>query len=101
MSEGYKDPAAVIIGGVIEEHLRKLCGRADIDTTINGRPKKADAMNNELAAANVYLKLDQKSVTAWLDIRNNAAHGKFDQYNTEQVKNMLLGHRNFITRIPA
>ncbi|RPJ77653.1 MAG: hypothetical protein EHM20_05740, partial [Alphaproteobacteria bacterium] len=25
LEEGYKDPAAVLIGGVLEEHLRKLC----------------------------------------------------------------------------
>src|SRR6516162_7987576 len=25
--EGYKDPAAVMAGGVLEEHLRKLCGK--------------------------------------------------------------------------
>ena len=26
----YKDPAAVIAGGVLEEHLRKLCARTPI-----------------------------------------------------------------------
>jgi hypothetical protein len=101
LSEGYKDPAAVIAGGVVEEHLRKLCTKNSIATTANGRPKKADAMNSELAAANAYSKLDQKSVTAWLDLRNKAAHGQYAEYSKEQVNLMLLGHREFMARNPA
>jgi hypothetical protein len=101
LSEGYKDPAAVIAGGVVEEHLRKLCTKNSIAVTVNGKPKKAESMNSELAAANAYSKLDQKSVTAWLDLRNKAAHGQYSEYSKEQVNLMLLGHREFMARNPA
>jgi hypothetical protein len=42
LSEGYKDPAAVIIGGVLEEHLRQLCQKNGIPITITkgGRIKQ-------------------------------------------------------------
>lgn len=40
LTEGFKDPAAVIIGGVIEEHLRKLCEHTAIPTITNNKPNK-------------------------------------------------------------
>jgi hypothetical protein len=99
LEEGYKDPAAVLVGGVLEEHLRGLCTTRTIETVVAGRAKKADTMNGELARAGAYYKLDQKSVTAWLDLRNNAAHGKFNEYSAEQVKMLLSGVREFVARI--
>lgn len=102
LKEGYKDPAAVVAGSVLEEHLRQLCTGNAIPTEMerDGRftPKKADSMNSELAGANVYGKLDQKSVTSWLDLRNKAAHGKYEEYTREQVNLMLQGITNFIAR---
>jgi hypothetical protein len=58
-------------------------------------------INSELCAAGVYLKADQKSVTAWLDLRNSAAHGKYTDYTKDQILIMLQGVRNFISRLPA
>ena len=58
-------------------------------------------MNAELAGANVYSKLDQKNVTAWLDLRNKAAHGKYGEYTKEQVALLIQSVRDFITRNPA
>jgi len=102
LKEGFKDPAAVLAGGVLEEHLRKLCEKNDIKTHMpNDKPKNASALNDELAGEGAYNKLEQKSVTAWLDLRNNAAHGKYDQYDKNQVVNMIQGVRDFITRNPA
>jgi len=101
LSEGYKDPSAVIAGSVLEEHLRKLCIRNGIGVETSGRPKKADTLNSEMAAKAVYSKLDQKSVTAWLDLRNKAAHGKYSEYNKDQVDFMIKSVRDFLSRNPA
>ena len=101
LAEGYKDPAAVIIGGVLEEHLRKLCLKNSIAITINNRFKKADMMNSDLSNNGIYNKLDQKNVTAWLDLRNKAAHGKYTEYTDEQVEFTLSAIRDFIARLPA
>jgi hypothetical protein len=103
LDEGYKDPAAVLIGGVLEGHLRKLCVKSGIATELteeNGkpRPKKAERMNTDLAGKQVYSKLDQKSVTAWLDLRNKAAHGHYAEYSQEQVALMSQGVTDFLTR---
>jgi len=98
LEQDYKDPAAVLVGGVLEEHLRKLCEKNGIAIAVDGRPKKADTMNSELTSAGVYGKLDQKSVTAWLDLRNKAAHGRYGEYTKQQVELMLQGVRDFISR---
>ena len=105
LAEGYKDPAAVMVGSVLEEHLRRLCGKNSIPIEVtkadgSKAPLKADAMNSELAKASIYTKLDLKNVTAWLDLRNNAAHGKYGEYTADQVDLMLRGVSHFVARKP-
>ncbi len=104
LEEGYKDPAAVMAGSVLEEHLRQLCQKHGIpaEATKKDRPqpKKADALNTELVKKKVYNQLDQKQVTTWLDLRNKAAHGKYPEYTKEHVSQMLQGLSNFMVRIP-
>jgi hypothetical protein len=104
VGEGYKDAAAVIAGSSLEAHLRNLCVKNSIPTDHppgSGKPKKADTMNGELGSASVYSKLDQKNVTAWLDLRNKAAHGEYDKYTRPQVELLISGIRDFIGRNPA
>ena len=104
-SEGYKDPAAVIVGSTLESHLRNLCVKFSIETTFekDGKyiSKKADRLNSELVQAGAYSKLDQKNITAWLDLRNKAAHGHYSQYTKEQVDLLIDNISDFITRHPA
>lgn len=101
LTENYKDPAAVVIGSTLEEHLRKLCTKNGIAPDLAGRPKKADQLNADLAGQSVYSKLDQKSITAWLDLRNKAAHGKYGEYSKDQVALLIQGIRDFMARVPA
>ncbi|MDF1530025.1 MAG: hypothetical protein P1R74_12965 [Sedimenticola sp.] len=103
LEEKYKDPAAVLAGSALEQHLKNLALSNGVKTTYdhNGKeaPKKADVLNADLVKAGVYTKTDQKSITSWLDIRNNAAHGKFAEYNDEQVKFMLMAISEFMGRV--
>jgi len=105
LESGYKDPAAVMAGSVLEEHLRQLCDKhaIPINEQKNDKqvPKKADRLNAELTASTAYSKLDQKQITAWLDLRNNAAHGNYNAYTPEQVEQLLAGVTNFMVRVPA
>lgn len=105
LNEGYKDAAAVIAGSSLEAHLRQLAHKAGISTEVitgtTSTPKKADRLNSDLATAGAYSKLDQKNVTAWLDLRNKAAHGKYGEYAAPQVNLLIAGIRDFITRNPA
>ncbi|MBX9581504.1 MAG: hypothetical protein K2X87_14485 [Gemmataceae bacterium] len=101
IGEGYKDAAAVIGGSVREGSLRNLCVKNGVAADVNGHPKKASAMNDDLVKGGVYTKLDQKGVTAWLDLRNKAAHGDFSAYDKAQVELYLRGIRDFLGRYPA
>jgi hypothetical protein len=99
-NKGYKDAAAVVAGSTLEEHLRTLSAKHGL--TVNkddGSPKKADLLNAELAdraKGDAYNKLVQKQVTAWLDLRNKAAHGQYGEYEHPQVAAMISGIRDFM-----
>jgi hypothetical protein len=67
----------------------------------NGTPKKADTLNADLKKAGIYNALEQKQVTAWLGIRNSAAHGHYSDYNGADVKSFIDGIRNFAAKYPA
>lgn len=105
LNEGYKDAAAVIAGGTLEVHLRKLCIKnglpIEVTTPKDTQPKRADTMNADLGNASVISKLDQKNVIAWLDLRNKAAHAHYNDYTKEQVSLMIASVRDFLSRIPA
>lgn len=106
LAERYKDASAVMIGSVLEEHLRQLCVCHGMGTEfVNGKgesvPKKADQMNTDLSKAGVYGRLDQKNVTAWLDLRNKAAHGRYTEYTQPQVELMHQAVSDFMARIPT
>jgi len=105
LTEGYKDAAAVMIGGVLEEHLRQLARKAGIkvEELKDGKPtpRKVESLNADLYTGGIYSKLDNKGVTAWLDLRNKAAHAKYSEYGHEQVAVMLTGVQDFLTRNPV
>lgn len=101
VSSGYKDASAVIAGSTLESHLRQLCKKTGIPTEQNDKPLKADRLNSDLVKSGIYGKLDQQNVIAWLGLRNNAAHGNYNEYSKEQVKLLVSSIRDFITRNPA
>ncbi len=86
LAAGYSAPAAVVAGCVLEDGLRKLCYANGI---VQPNAPKLDRMNADLAKAGVYNKLVQKRVTAIADVRNNAAHGNWDQFDGDDVKDMI------------
>ena len=101
IDDNKKDAAAVLGGSTLEVHIRQLCAKYDVTTTLNEKPKKTDTLNAELVKAGAYAKQDHKNVNAWLSLRNNAAHGNYDEYTMGEVKIFIAGIRDFITRKPA
>jgi len=93
LDNNYKDPAASLIGAVLENGLK------DITTKNIVKIKKRDGIddiNQKLAKAGIYSELVQKQVDVWRTIRNSAEHGKFTDYNINDVKNMKAGVENFL-----
>lgn len=102
LDKGFKDAAAVIAGSVLEGHLRALAARAGLSVdSSNGKPKKADALNADLRGADAYNVTQQKLVTAWLGLRNSAAHGKYDEYDYKLVNGLIVGIRDFLVKYSA
>ena len=101
LEKGYKDAAAVLAGSTLEVHLKKLCNKNGVNIISNGKPKKADLLNAELRKLGVYALLEQKSITAWLDLRNNAAHGNYAKYKENQVRLLVTSIRDYLIRHPA
>lgn len=90
----YKDPAASLIGAVLEDGLRKISLKNNIEV------KDGDdisALNTKLGDKNIYNRLVQQQIQAWKVVRDRADHGKFDEYKKEDVEAMLEGVQRFLT----
>jgi len=99
--KGFKDPAAVLAGSVLEGHLRQLAAGSDIAVEKpDGKPRSAEAINADLGKE-VYGTGEQKAVTAWLDLRNAAAHADYEKYDAGQVALLIEAVRAFALRHPA
>jgi len=92
LDEGYYVPAASLVGAVLEDTLRRICDQQNVSY-----PEKPNinALNTLLAKVTVYNKLTQKEITAKADIRNNADHGKFNQFTESDVKDMVKWVQRF------
>jgi len=92
LQNGYKNAAAVISGTVLETAIKEIC----LNNGIELDRKKLTHLNDELAKAGIYNKLQQKQITALADIRNNAAHGDYDQFTQEHVERMIEDIERFL-----
>ncbi|HYM22971.1 MAG TPA: hypothetical protein VEU08_07175, partial [Vicinamibacterales bacterium] len=106
LANDRKDAAAVITGSVLDGYLRTLAKHRSVEThyvdeTKQRRSKPAQALNDELHSARVYVRGDRKQIAAWLDLRDDAAQGNYDEYTDAHVKLMVQGVRDFIGRVPA
>lgn len=94
--ENYKDAAAVLLGAILEDSLRKVAEVNRVDTlNSKGKPLTIDPLNAALARRGVYNALVQKQITSWANLRNDAAHGHFDRYDSDQVQQMLIFVQKF------
>ena len=93
MSQGYKDPSASLTGAVLEDGLRRICV---LKGSKLSSKEDIGSLNKKLADANIYNRLTQKKIQVWNDVRNNADHGKFSEYTSADVKDMLKGTRDFL-----
>ena len=94
LDNGYKDPAASLIGAVLEDGLRRICSNNNITVKSDDN---IGSLSQKLAQKHVYNPLQQKQIQVWNNIRNNADHGTSEQYNMDDVKDMLDSVRKFLT----
>src|SRR4030042_1040074 len=94
LENGYKDPAASLIGAVLEDGLRRICDNNDI---IVKADDNISSLNKKLADNEKYNRLQQREIEVWNKLRDYADHGKFNEYDVEKVKNVLSGIRTFLS----
>lgn len=92
-------PAAVLAIAVLEKNLRTLCRRQvpPVPTSKqNGDPKTLNPLIDDLKKAGAFNESKAKQLRAWADIRNDAAHGEFDQFKRSDVEQMVKGINTFL-----
>jgi hypothetical protein len=102
-SGGYLAAGAVLAGGALETHLRRLCERNQLTWKGDGSIAAYDAaiaQARNAGTAVVYAKADGGQVVAWGQVRNEAAHAPGSFARTEaEVRAMLDGVTGFIARV--
>jgi hypothetical protein len=97
LDKDYKDAACVIIGGTLESTLKSML--TNKYPTISFDPKKGLAhLNQKLYSdANAYDKATWRLIDSYGDLRNYSAHGHYESYEKQQVKEFLDFTRRFIS----
>jgi hypothetical protein len=93
LGAGYKDPAASLVGAVLENGLRQIAAQHRMKLRAK---EDLGSLNSKLAQAGIYNRLAQKKVQVWTDIRNHADHGEFEEYTESDVREMLTGVTDFL-----
>ena len=77
----------------LENTLKRIARQENVNDS-----QKASKINDDLKKANCYGEFMRSQIQVWLAIGNSAAHGKFGEYNEEQVRKMIEGIRGFLAQ---
>ncbi len=95
LDNDYKDPSASLIGAVLEDGLRRICGNNNLTVKSDDN---ISSLNRKLAdKKDVYNRLKQREIEVWNKLRDYADHGYFDQYKLDDVTDMLKGVTGFLS----
>jgi hypothetical protein len=88
---------AVIIGAALEEFLRTWIESEGL--SLGARKRGLDTYAQVLRENESITKQDQKDITSWAGLRNQAAHGQWDEVNDKKrILIMLEGVNLFMRR---
>jgi hypothetical protein len=93
LDNGYYGAAAALMGGALERGLRDIAQSRDVRLGASG---DLAGLNARLAQAGAYNAVRQKEVQYFIDIRNKAAHGHFDQFSRDDAKKLTEGVRELL-----
>jgi hypothetical protein len=91
--------AAVLAGAALERALKGLRQKNNPPILIvdnKNMPRRLNSLIDELKKADIFNELVAKQLRAWADIRNNAAHGDFENFKKSDVDLMLKGINSFL-----
>lgn len=87
---------AVIIGAALEEFLRNWL--EEIGTDLSEIKNSLDVYSIELRRKELITKQDQKDITSWGGIRNDAAHGHWENVDDRNRIRLMLEGVNLFMR---
>jgi uncharacterized protein (DUF433 family) len=93
IKNGFYAPAAIVVGSILEDCLRKVCQRNKIGVSTKDT---IDPLNVKLGNAGVYDTVLQRRIAAIAEIRNKATHGKWDEILDKDVEEMISQVRDFL-----
>lgn len=93
IEQGYAHPAASLTGAVLEDGLRRVAASRSISVKAKD---DLSTLNQKCSQANVYNVLTMKKINEWIHIRNQADHGKFNEYVESDVRDMHRGVSDFL-----
>lgn len=97
LKANYHVAAMVLVGGVLEDHLRKLCDARKLKWSGNGSISKY----NDLLRDTIYPQPTWRRIQGVGDLRNDAAHGQGTSIKVDDVKDSLQFARRFLADYPA
>jgi len=95
---GYCLPAGALAGAVLEDALRRLCGKHGVTWSGDSGISK---LGTELYKAGILAKPEHAKVDAWGKLRNQIDHGDFSKpadVDPNDVRRMIEGVRDFIVK---
>jgi hypothetical protein len=108
LDAGEHAAAAIVIGAVLEQHLRQLAGRLEVAFEIPDargvlHAKPAQRLNDDLRMTPAYLHAEWQQIQRWLQTRERAARGELTNEPAlePELRRMASGVRDFIRRHPA
>jgi hypothetical protein len=99
LKAGYHVAAMVLAGGVLEDHLRKLCEARSLGWTGNGSLSKYNDLLRD--KPNAYDTATWRRIQSIGDDRNKAAHGQGEQVKREDVADHLKYVHRLLADRPA
>ena len=99
----YDVAAAVTAGVVLETSLKRICEQRTPTIDLvkdNGKPKTTDTLVSELKAAGEFHEATAKQMRAWMNVRNDAAHGTRGngQFADGEIGRMIEGIASFVAK---
>jgi hypothetical protein len=91
----YKDAAASVTGAVLENGLRALLAKRE--GQIGGRGN-LQSLSQQVFQKKLVSGLEFKTLRAWIALRDHADHGEFGEYQLGDVKRMIDGVTDFLSR---
>ncbi len=103
LNNKYDVAAAVTVGVVLETTIKKLCTLQSPPIDLHGsndKGKKTDTLITDLKTAGVYNEAVAKQLRAWMNVRNDAAHGTRGngEFDEGEIRRMIDGVQDFVAK---